>query len=128
MYDLRQFFHCLVVFTPFEQIAHVGLTLASPSVQWLPNRAMEADGLLPIPIFISGVEAHTVVRDLLTSSSEQRRRSEGLVDTPTLSTDCAEVRLAVLRTTAEHVSQYNEAFRMGFGGADNGFGGNSLTS
>ena len=32
---------------------------------------MEAQGLLPVPIFINGVEAHTVVRDLLTSRWEQ---------------------------------------------------------
>jgi magnesium chelatase subunit H len=34
-------------------------------------RQMEQDGILPIPIFINGVEAHTIVRDLLTSSSRQ---------------------------------------------------------
>lgn len=54
-------------------------------------RIMEKDGLIPVPIFINGVEAHTVVRDLLTSSHEQRRRAEGVVDTPTLSPDCTEV-------------------------------------
>lgn len=32
-----------------------------------------------------------MVRDLLTSSFEQRRREEGVIDTPTLSPDCAEV-------------------------------------
>ncbi|KAK9860391.1 hypothetical protein WJX84_004358 [Apatococcus fuscideae] len=32
---------------------------------------MEADGVLPIPIFINGIEAHTVVRDQLTSQHEQ---------------------------------------------------------
>jgi magnesium chelatase subunit H len=31
---------------------------------------MEDQGILPIPIFINGVEAHTIVRDLLTSSHE----------------------------------------------------------
>ena len=55
------------------------------------GRSMEKDGLLPIPIFINGVEAHTVVRDLLTSSYEQQRRREGIIDTPSLSSDCAEV-------------------------------------
>lgn len=33
---------------------------------------MESLGLLPIPIFINGVEAHTIVRDLLTSSAEEK--------------------------------------------------------
>jgi magnesium chelatase subunit H len=31
---------------------------------------MEAQGILPLPIFINGVEAHTIVRDLLTSQHE----------------------------------------------------------
>ena len=31
---------------------------------------MERQGLIPIPIFINGVEAHTIVRDLLTSNDE----------------------------------------------------------
>ena len=31
---------------------------------------MESQGLIPIPIFINGVEAHTIVRDLLTSDHE----------------------------------------------------------
>lgn len=32
---------------------------------------LEAEGLCPVPIFINGVEAHTVVRDLLTSERER---------------------------------------------------------
>ena len=31
---------------------------------------MEADGIIPIPVFINGVEAHTIVRDMLTSDHE----------------------------------------------------------
>eukprot|EP00903_Cladosiphon_okamuranus_P008053 g7767.t1 len=58
-------------------------------------RMMEKDGLLPVPIFINGVEAHTVVRDLLTSPYEQRRRAQGIFDVDTLSSDCAEVDAVV---------------------------------
>ncbi|CAM9802386.1 unnamed protein product, partial [Hapterophycus canaliculatus] len=58
-------------------------------------RIMEKGGLLPVPIFINGVEAHTVVRDLLTSSHEQRRRAEGIIDTDTLSPDCAQIDAVV---------------------------------
>lgn len=36
-------------------------------------RMFEDAGLLPVPFFINGVEAHTVVRDLLTSQFEQVR-------------------------------------------------------
>lgn len=62
------------------------------------NRIMEKDGLIPVPIFINGVEAHTVVRDLLTSSHEQHRRAEGIIDIDTLSKDCAQVRTIILCT------------------------------
>ena len=31
---------------------------------------LESQGFIPIPIFINGVEAHTIVRDLLTSTHE----------------------------------------------------------
>ncbi|KAK9800208.1 hypothetical protein WJX73_009512, partial [Symbiochloris irregularis] len=39
-------------------------------------RTMEEQGVLPVPIFINGVEAHTVVRDQLTSQQEQAFYSE----------------------------------------------------
>ena len=38
-------------------------------------RGMEESGVKPVPIFINGVEAHTIVRDLLTTEHEQRRRA-----------------------------------------------------
>jgi magnesium chelatase subunit H len=31
---------------------------------------LEAEGIIPVPIFINGVEAHTIVRDQLTSDVE----------------------------------------------------------
>ena len=34
----------------------------------------------PVPIFINGVEAHTIVRDLLTTEHEQARRSAGFAE------------------------------------------------
>lgn len=40
-------------------------------------RKMEEDGLIPVPVFINGVEAHTIVRDQLTSSYEQAAISGG---------------------------------------------------
>jgi magnesium chelatase subunit H len=40
---------------------------------------MEAQGILPIPIFINGVEAHTIVRDLLTSEKELHSVARGVV-------------------------------------------------
>ncbi len=40
-------------------------------------RHFEAAGLLPLPIFINGVEAHVIVRDWLTTSHEQQQRAQG---------------------------------------------------
>lgn len=38
---------------------------------------MESQGVLPVPIFINGVEAHTVVRDQLTSAAQQAAIAAG---------------------------------------------------
>jgi magnesium chelatase subunit H len=46
-------------------------------------RRFEAAGLLPIPVFINGVEGHVVVRDWLTTVDEQRDLSQS----PTLAKD-----------------------------------------
>lgn len=42
-------------------------------------RMMEEQGIIPIPIFINGVEAHTIVRDLLTSEYERKQVSRGKI-------------------------------------------------
>jgi magnesium chelatase subunit H len=41
--------------------------------------SMEAQGIIPIPIFINGVEAHTIVRDLLTSDHELQGIRKGKI-------------------------------------------------
>jgi len=43
---------------------------------------MEAQGVLPVPVFINGVEAHTIVRDLLTSHREVASVSRGDIKRP----------------------------------------------
>lgn len=40
---------------------------------------LESQGLLPIPVFINGVEAHTIVRDWLTSQDEIEGVAQGTV-------------------------------------------------
>ncbi|CAL8470018.1 g9560 [Coccomyxa elongata] len=40
-------------------------------------RCFEEDGVRPVPIFINGIEAHTVVRDLLTTEHEQQLKAQG---------------------------------------------------
>ena len=45
---------------------------------------LEAEGLKPLPIFINGVEAHTIVRDVLTTQHEQQLIKRGIKTSPTL--------------------------------------------
>ncbi|NEQ30084.1 MAG: protoporphyrin IX magnesium chelatase, partial [Leptolyngbya sp. SIO4C5] len=54
-------------------------------------RRFEAAGLKPLPIFINGVEGHVAVRDWLTTTSEQARRSQGQIETPSLSPEAVRV-------------------------------------
>jgi magnesium chelatase subunit H len=48
-------------------------------------RAFESAGLIPVPIFINGVEGHVAVRDWLTTDYEQAQRQAGHVEFPSLS-------------------------------------------
>lgn len=54
-------------------------------------RAFETAGLMPIPIFINGVEGHVAVRDWLTTDYEQAQRQKGHKEFPSLSDDGATV-------------------------------------
>ncbi|MBE9077411.1 magnesium chelatase subunit H [Romeria aff. gracilis LEGE 07310] len=54
-------------------------------------RAFESAGLIPLPIFINGVEAHVAVRDLLTTAHEQTQRAQGKTEFPSLSADAVSV-------------------------------------
>ena len=55
-------------------------------------RGLEQSGVVPIPCFINGVEAHTIVRDKLTSSHEQFNRNNlGIVDVDSLKPDACKV-------------------------------------
>ena len=56
---------------------------------------MEAEGLRPLPIFINGVEGHTVVRDALTTTHEQALLRQGRPTSPTLKSDAALVDAVV---------------------------------
>ncbi|MGB8702416.1 MAG: magnesium chelatase subunit H, partial [Thermosynechococcaceae cyanobacterium] len=48
-------------------------------------RQMESAHLLPVPIFINGVEGHVAVRDLMTTAFEQGQRQQGTKATLSLS-------------------------------------------
>lgn len=56
---------------------------------------MEAHGLRPVPIFINGVEAHTIVRDQLTTDHEATLRREGRSTSSTLRRDAVRVDAVV---------------------------------
>jgi magnesium chelatase subunit H len=51
----------------------------------------EQAGLVPLPIFINGVEGHVAVRDWMTSTHETEERKLGKVETPSLSREAVEV-------------------------------------
>jgi magnesium chelatase subunit H len=54
-------------------------------------RQMEAAHLLPVPIFINGVEGHVAVRDLMTTEFEQGQRTQGINATLSLSKEAVPV-------------------------------------
>lgn len=47
-------------------------------------RHFEQAGIIPIPIFINGVEGHVAVRDWLTTDYEQAQRQQGVNELPSL--------------------------------------------
>ncbi|MGB7442876.1 MAG: magnesium chelatase subunit H [Coleofasciculaceae cyanobacterium] len=51
----------------------------------------EKAGLVPLPIFINGVEGHVAVRDWLTTAYEIKQRKNGNLETLSLSKEAAEV-------------------------------------
>ncbi|MEG4453815.1 cobaltochelatase subunit CobN [Microcoleus sp. N9_A1] len=54
-------------------------------------RYFEAAGIIPLPIFINGVEGHVAVRDWMTTAYETARRKQGNIETLSLSKDAVEV-------------------------------------
>ncbi|MCC5634607.1 magnesium chelatase subunit H [Nostoc sp. CHAB 5844] len=54
-------------------------------------RRFEEAGLIPLPIFINGVEGHVAVRDWMTTDYEQKQRLLNNIETPSLSQDAVKV-------------------------------------
>ncbi|MBH8572802.1 magnesium chelatase subunit H [Nostocaceae cyanobacterium CENA369] len=54
-------------------------------------RRFEEAGLIPLPIFINGVEGHVAVRDWMTSDYEIQQRQIGNIETPSLSDEAVKV-------------------------------------
>ncbi len=53
--------------------------------------AFEAARLIPVPMFINGVEGHVAVRDLMTTAHEQAQRQQGAVALKSLSKEAVTV-------------------------------------
>ena len=58
-------------------------------------RHFEAAGLVPLPIFLNGVEGHVAVRDWMTTAYETDQRRQGKMETPSLSPEAVEVDAVV---------------------------------
>ncbi|MGI2908072.1 magnesium chelatase subunit H [Tolypothrix sp. VBCCA 56010] len=54
-------------------------------------RSFEEAGLIPLPIFINGVEGHVAVRDWMTSDYETQQRNNNNIETPSLSNEAVKV-------------------------------------
>ena len=54
-------------------------------------RYFEAAGIVPLPIFINGVEGHVAVRDWMTTAGETAQRKQGNIETLSLSKEAVEV-------------------------------------
>ena len=80
-----------------QQWPQVGILLYRKHVithqPYIPQliQKFEAAHLIPVPIFINGVEGHVAVRDLMTTVHEQTERQAGNVETRSLSKEAVEV-------------------------------------
>ncbi len=79
------------------QVPIVGILLYRKHViskqPYIPQliRHFENAGLIPLPIFINGVEGHVAVRDWMTTDYEQEKRQRGINQIPSLSEEAVKV-------------------------------------
>jgi magnesium chelatase subunit H len=84
-----------------EKFSIIGILLYRKHVitkqPYIPQliRHFEAEGLIPLPIFINGVEGHVAVRDWLTTSYEQKQIKQGNKEILSLSKEAVEVEAIV---------------------------------
>ncbi|MBD1925467.1 magnesium chelatase subunit H [Trichocoleus sp. FACHB-90] len=82
---------------PNSQSPVVGILLYRKHVitkqPYIPQliRQFEKAGLIPLPIFINGVEGHVAVRDWMTTNYEIAQRKLGNIETPSLSDQAVSV-------------------------------------
>lgn len=95
-YDKYQYKKFPVPNSPYR-IPLVGILLYRKHVvtqqPYIPQliRKFEEAGLVPMPVFINGVEGHVVVRDWMTTAHEQEQRRQGNMETLSLAKDAVEV-------------------------------------
>ena len=82
---------------PSHQSPVIGILLYRKHVitkqNYIPQliRKFEDSGLIPLPIFINGVEGHVAVRDWMTTDYETQQRQQGNIETPSLSSAAVKV-------------------------------------
>ncbi|MFM6036909.1 MAG: magnesium chelatase subunit H [Sphaerospermopsis kisseleviana] len=82
---------------PSHQSPVIGILLYRKHVitkqNYIPQliRKFEDSGLIPLPIFINGVEGHVAVRDWMTTDYETQKRQQGNIETPSLSSEAVKV-------------------------------------
>jgi magnesium chelatase subunit H len=104
--DYQGFFESPRDYLQWYQKRRVGKTSHSPVVgillyrkhvitkqPYIPQliRRFEEAGLIPLPIFINGVEGHVAVRDWMTTDYEIQQRQLGNIETPSLSKEAVKV-------------------------------------
>jgi magnesium chelatase subunit H len=83
--------------SPLQKLPVIGILLYRKHVitkqPYIPQliRYFETEGLIPLPIFINGVEGHVAVRDWLTTNYEQEQRKKGNKETLSLSENAVKV-------------------------------------
>ncbi|MFM2064032.1 MAG: hypothetical protein RLZZ507_3703 [Cyanobacteriota bacterium] len=82
---------------PSSQSPVIGILLYRKHVitkqNYIPQliKKFEDSGLIPLPIFINGVEGHVAVRDWMTTDYETQQRQQGNIETPSLSSEAVKV-------------------------------------
>ncbi|MEC4813986.1 MAG: magnesium chelatase subunit H [Scytonema sp. PMC 1069.18] len=87
--------------TPTPHTPVIGILLYRKHVitkqPYIPQliRRFEEAGLIPLPIFINGVEGHVAVRDWMTTDYETQQRQSGNIETPSLSPEAVKIHALV---------------------------------
>ncbi|MDJ0595693.1 MAG: magnesium chelatase subunit H [Pleurocapsa sp. MO_226.B13] len=99
--DYLAWYHNHVETRNFASLPMIGILLYRKHVitkqPYIPQliKHFESQGLIPLPVFINGVEGHVIVRDWLTTDYEQAQRERGNKEILSLSDDAVKVDVIV---------------------------------